>query len=238
VRLSVDGGGSLLRHISGDDALAAVSEALSQWTNATCNSKKEHPAIDAAVELIAAGATAKFNSRGANESVVLYRDDIWPYGNKAVAKTTLGLNLDTGEILDADVQLNSAVFDLAVSPDAGQTDVVAVLTHEIGHVLGLGHSDVADATMRPEAKGFGTAELRSLASDDVDGICALYPPGSNADRADAKAGDRASAATDPGCSLAPTPRAPWPGIAVVAITAACGIRRRTRASSRSRHDHG
>ena len=42
--------------------------------------------------------------------------------------------------------------------------------HEIGHALGLDHSDVKDAVMWPLAK-FGTPVLHQ---DDIDGIHSLY----------------------------------------------------------------
>jgi hypothetical protein len=44
--------------------------------------------------------------------------------------------------------------------------------HEIGHALGLGHSDDARATMNVSGSGL---RWRSLEKDDVAGVCALYP---------------------------------------------------------------
>ena len=48
--------------------------------------------------------------------------------------------------------------------------MVSVATHEIGHALGLGHSDDSGSVMWPTAR-LGNP---TLDSDDVNGINALY----------------------------------------------------------------
>nr|GMC67266.1 metalloendoproteinase 3-MMP-like [Ipomoea batatas] len=52
-------------------------------------------------------------------------------------------------------------------------DIQSVATHEIGHLLGLGHSGVPTAVMFP-AIGYGETK-RLLDNDDIQGIRALYP---------------------------------------------------------------
>lgn len=49
-------------------------------------------------------------------------------------------------------------------------DLVTVAAHEIGHALGLGHSNVACALMNP----FYTGSHRYLSQDDIDGIRSIY----------------------------------------------------------------
>lgn len=52
-------------------------------------------------------------------------------------------------------------------------NVQEILTHEIGHALGLGHSQFNDATMAAFAHFDG--RCASIRTDDINGICAIYP---------------------------------------------------------------
>ena len=51
-----------------------------------------------------------------------------------------------------------------------EADLDAVLTHEIGHALGMEHSDIENTTMWPLIY----PSTATLAQDDVNGICSLY----------------------------------------------------------------
>jgi MYXO-CTERM domain-containing protein len=56
------------------------------------------------------------------------------------------------------------------------TDIANTLTHEVGHVLGLDHTPVRDATMYASAP-LGELQKRTLHEDDVQGLCDIYPEG-------------------------------------------------------------
>ena len=55
----------------------------------------------------------------------------------------------------------------------GGYDIQGVATHEVGHALGLGHSTSGAATMWPSSN-YGGEEERSIASDDIAGLQAIY----------------------------------------------------------------
>jgi hypothetical protein len=98
-------------------------------------------------------------------------------GPDAIAVTTTFFQLDTGYILDADVQVSSQFQYFANPADLTPTsfDVRYVLLHENGHVAGLGHSTNPAAVMFPAATsgivGHGLTDI------DMDALSRLYPPG-------------------------------------------------------------
>jgi len=52
------------------------------------------------------------------------------------------------------------------------TNLLQVAVHEIGHSLGLGHSDVQNSIMAPFYRGYKPGF--TLDKDDIDGIRHLY----------------------------------------------------------------
>lgn len=76
-------------------------------------------------------------------------------------------------ITEADVALQDGWCDYFQNP----TSLREVITHELGHCLGLGHSADNTATMAPFIHNDGRGA--SLKQDDVDGLRFLYPGPTN-----------------------------------------------------------
>jgi hypothetical protein len=109
----------------------------------------------------------------------IYLADPWPYEPEKLAVTVTTYEESTGRLLDADVLVNPKVAFAILSEDeqsdgSGSYDFVSILTHEFGHVLGLGESyDDPMATMCPQI-ACGETHKRSIEEDDETGILEAY----------------------------------------------------------------
>jgi MYXO-CTERM domain-containing protein len=112
-----------------------------------------------------------------NANLIMFRDR-WPaeYQNagNALALTTLTFNVQSGEIYDADIEINGEV-SVSTSDVVVTNDLQSILTHEIGHFLGIAHSPDELATMFATYQP-GTLGFRDLSPDDVNAVCSIYIP--------------------------------------------------------------
>ena len=74
---------------------------------------------------------------------------------------------------EVDVRFNNAFKWQSSSGCSGGYDLAGVATHEFGHAVGLGHTNVQGATMYPSVAACDFS-LSSLASDDRNGYSAIY----------------------------------------------------------------
>jgi len=113
--------------------------------------------------------------------------DCWQHAPTAIAITTTSFNPKLGLILDSDIELNAPRF-LFTSVDfppcpvnmysetCVATDVQNTVTHEVGHLLGLGHTNELGSTMAPRADP-GETSKRTLDASSAKFVCDVYPAG-------------------------------------------------------------
>lgn len=171
---AVHEGGS--RGVSANQFEDLTSAAFRTWTEVRCADGRRPGLVVQSLGRVTCDAL-EYNASAGNANLVVFRDGGWPHRSSShnVALTTTTFDPETGELFDADIELNSADFDLTTGDGEVAYDLESVLVHEAGHFLGVGHTDVPDATMLP-AYAQGETSLRTLEPDDVAAICALYPP--------------------------------------------------------------
>ncbi|HEX3849488.1 MAG TPA: matrixin family metalloprotease [Polyangiaceae bacterium] len=178
VQVYVQANGAPKQGISFETAKDSVTRAFSAWLSADCGGSA--PLIGVQVLGPISCDTAEYNPTQKNANIVLFREDDWPYvgAEDALGFTELHFNPDTGELSDADLEINAFTYKFSVGDPVTDNDLDSMLTHEAGHMLGLAHTLVASATMFGSYTP-GTDTQRTLADDDVQAVCAAYP----ADRA-------------------------------------------------------
>lgn len=175
VSFGVQKAGSPKRDISFDKAHEVIAGAFDKWAGLDCDNGG--PDVQIADLGDIACHTAEYNQTTGNANIWMFRDQDWPYEgpNATLALTIITYNPDTGEIYDADVEINSWGQPLTVSDTNVDADLESIVTHETGHFLGLSHSRVRGATMVASYEN-RTTSLRRLGDDDVAGMCAIYDP--------------------------------------------------------------
>jgi hypothetical protein len=246
VSFDVQRSGSPLRGITYQEAHSAIVAGFMQWLNADCGDGRG-PAITISDYGPVECRKAEYNQDSPNANILMFRDDDWPYDNAidTLALTTLIFNADTGEIYDADIEVNTFQSPAPPEPpvqwatsgdmqDQG-IDFSSVITHEIGHFLGLSHSNSFGATMEPSYQP-GDSSLASIEQDDIDGVCSALPPGreTSRDSCEPRHGFSTACALERNsCQLMPG----HPGALGSALIALLGLsstllRRRSRPSNR------
>ncbi|MFH1464680.1 MAG: matrixin family metalloprotease [Pseudomonadota bacterium] len=110
---------------------------------------------------------------GLDDENVLFFDDAWQ-DDRAKAAITSAWSTSEAEIVSFDVSINALDWEYTVSDEAPVMDLQNVLTHEFGHVLGLGHSDIDDLATMWATTSRGDLLRRSLRPDDENALFANY----------------------------------------------------------------
>jgi hypothetical protein len=230
VSFGVQKDASPLRGVDFNAAVALVSASFVRWQSADCGGTRPSITVKANDQAISCDRP-EYNQEEGNANVWMFRDTDWPYEgvDTTLALTTVTFNVKSGEIFDADVEVNSFNNALAINGSRVGADLASILTHEAGHFLGLSHSIEVGATMYATYHQHSSS-LSTLHVDDIAGICAAYPPA--AGRGQCSFAPRHGFSTlcssdQRGCSLgAPARGSQTTTIAAAALFALAALRRR------------
>ena len=166
---------------AGSDVTGAIHGALATWSAATNITFVEVSSNVQSISPVDRADGINLITVAPNvENLAIFDDESIP------ARTRVFYDADTVEISEADIVLNPYPYSVAGVPlefstdgTPGTYDLQSTLTHEIGHLLGLNHSNVIGATMNPTQALNGTFGLsamseRALSESDRAAVKSIY----------------------------------------------------------------
>jgi hypothetical protein len=178
------------RTLGTETSLAAVHNAMAAWSNAGSSVRLVDggPAALAPFQACDGRSTIQFNDPFGEIGAPSNCGGILAIGGfcSTDSSTSIVSGTTFGRISEGDLTINDG---FAGCPYWTASNVTEVLTHEMGHTIGLGHSSenwhepnplLQDATMFYLAHFDGRGA--ALRSDDVAGVRALYPAAVSPDR--------------------------------------------------------
>ena len=128
--------------------------------------------------IISSSSTTSAAVRGSAPATIMLNSNGGLCSGNCLAATLTGYYItQSGDdrIYDADVYTNTSIqfYSSRESGCSAEYDIDGIMAHEVGHVIGIGHSSVSGATMYPSVSACNTGN-RSLATDDFNARNDLY----------------------------------------------------------------
>jgi predicted Zn-dependent protease len=150
-----NGGNSTIN--DGDGGVTAVVGAIKAWG------------------IINSSSTSSAAVRGSAPATIMLNTNGHICTGSCLAATLTGY-YSGSTITDADIYTNTR-YNYTSSREtdgcSGEYDIDGIMTHEVGHVIGIGHSSVAGATMYPSVSSCNYNN-RTLEADDIAAKNDLY----------------------------------------------------------------
>lgn len=174
--------------LDNEKAREAIRAAFDAWSNVKCSNGRrtslrfqEGPDFDQDKPL-------RGDKQGPVNFGIYFRDTEWPHNDsdESLALTNQVYTKISGMIDYADIEINTAMETFSLGEAVG-TDLQAVVTHEVGHYIGLAHSNDPESIMvarycqSQDRCGQTLEQKRALSDDDINAVCAAYEPPKNTD---------------------------------------------------------
>lgn len=163
------------------DIIGAVHRALSRWSTAANIRFEEVSSKVQSISPVSGGDGINLITIAETaENLAIFGRGHNP------ARTRVFYDPETGEIVEADIVINphpigadTTLLQFSTDGTPGTYDLESTLMHEIGHFLGLDHSNVIGSTMQAHQGVNGTYKLpafteRTLSEDDRTRVLSLY----------------------------------------------------------------
>ncbi len=169
-----------------DDVREAVVRSIATWNAVDCR----HPSLLDPVEVTDVPPLRVVDGYDHGTNLVVFQDDdewaawhpVTPSNildmSRVLALTTLYYHPFTGAAESFSLEVNDGPYVFSATGVIGANDIQNMLTHELGHVLGLDHpcrsrEICGEATMYFSAPA-GEIKKRDLNEADIEGLCGLY----------------------------------------------------------------
>jgi MYXO-CTERM domain-containing protein len=160
-----------------DETRIVIRKAFQTWSDVTCPDGTTASMTFQEREPVSCHKS-QYNPNRPNVNVIVFQDNTWKYRSldATLAKTSVTYSDQTGEIFDADIEINTAFNEMTITDDPTkvETDLQAVVTHEVGHFIGLAHAPDPQAVMYASYPPHSTSQ-RYLTADDIAAVCSVYP---------------------------------------------------------------
>jgi hypothetical protein len=169
------------------DVIGAVRRSLSRWSRAAGIRFEEVTSKVQSISPVTGGdGISLITIADTSENLAIFGRGSNP------ARTRVFYDHETAEIVEADIAINPSplgddgtLLQFSTDGTPGTYDLESTLMHEIGHFLGLDHSNVIGSTMLAHQGLNGTYRLpafteRTLSEDDRARVLSLYGPAQGA----------------------------------------------------------
>jgi predicted Zn-dependent protease len=138
---------------------SAIEQAVEQWNQARGR------------QILKIGGVTQTRGPNRDGANVIHWMSTWE-ADRAFEQARTTVHWSDDQIYEADIRINDKNFDYVVGSMPGRVDVVSLLVHELGHVLGLSHTEESGSVMLKSLAN--NTERRIPSTSDINALKCEY----------------------------------------------------------------